>query len=1182
MPLRFSFLVFAVTALFFSTASAQTAISLNSLNPSQKIEGFSAQSVYLNDAGQPMGARFIHDRTGFTFDLLQIESVPQTFIWVNTLPVSDKGEPHTQEHLLITKGNKGHALNTRQGMSLAVSNAFTSQIFTAYNFYTSAGSDVFYNLFEGYMDALLHPNYTDEEVHREVRNWGVAEDAATKKLRLEEKGSVYNEMKTSMNNSYSQVYDRVQRLIYGEAHPLSYNSGGSPEGIRILNAADIKKYHDKNYHLNNMGAITAMPKSMSVNGVLKTMNAILGRLQPGNDEKTVLNTMPTPRPAVAGTTEIVPYPSANEQDPGVMLFAYPAQLNLSIKEDMLLNGFLASFAGDAGTNLYKLFIDSKTRGPEMDAQGVSAYADNHTGEPIFFTFNDVNPAFLTREKAAAAWQKIQQELKNVASYKDGSKELEEFNARFKNNLTDYRRSLAKFTNTPPLFGGRNTGDAWYQQLLEMTKSSGFKKSITFSPQFAEVDAMLASGKNFWGEYFSKWKLIDPAPFTVMAKADAQLLQEQDSAARIRSAEEVARLKTKYQVTDDADAIQKYKAEYDNNTLQLEKAEQAYVPKFIDNPPLTLDDRLDFRSSLLPRNIPLIASSFNNMTGATTGLALKLNNLPQDKLVYLAILPDLLTQTGLYKDGKATSFEDMTQLERKQILSLNAYYSNNFRTHRSELVVKGAGNNSTESLSAIEWMNDVLQHPYWKPENLPRIRDLVNQNLSGLRKRMQGREESWVSDPGGAYRAQDNALILADGSFLTRAHNVQRLRWMLMDAGNAAEHTAIAVFLDQMANAKGNRDDLKKLLTAMRKDSASALSGDAAAIANNYTSLSGQAKKTALEAVKDLEQTLNDLPDGSLNADWQYLCRQMKQDLAQGPEKTLADLEMVRQNILHSGNARMFVIGSNALQASLQKNISMLLSGLSAEAQAPVNYSTKNFIEERYQQRTGTKDRIVFAGLINQNSATGVFMNGAPLLTYSDTSREKLLQMLAAELFAGGGKQSVYTKTTGAGLSYSTGVGVSPGGGLFTYYAERTPLLPQTLGFVIDEIKKTPNDPAMNEYIISLSLSANRASGEYESRGEAMAADLADGLTPEKVRIYRRAILRLRKDPSLMTEVYKRKDAVYEKILPGYGAKMKDVPGGTYFVIGAEKQMASYESYLQSKEGPDTKLARIYPRDFWME
>ena len=38
---------------------------------------------------------------------LRIESAPQGFIWVNTYPTSDKGEPHTQEHLLLGKGDRG-------------------------------------------------------------------------------------------------------------------------------------------------------------------------------------------------------------------------------------------------------------------------------------------------------------------------------------------------------------------------------------------------------------------------------------------------------------------------------------------------------------------------------------------------------------------------------------------------------------------------------------------------------------------------------------------------------------------------------------------------------------------------------------------------------------------------------------------------------------------------------------------------------------------------------------------------------------------------------------------------------------------------------------------------------------------------------------------------------------------
>jgi hypothetical protein len=42
-----------------------------------------------------MGARFVHERSGFTLDLLEIESVPQTYIWINSIPVYDQGEPHT-------------------------------------------------------------------------------------------------------------------------------------------------------------------------------------------------------------------------------------------------------------------------------------------------------------------------------------------------------------------------------------------------------------------------------------------------------------------------------------------------------------------------------------------------------------------------------------------------------------------------------------------------------------------------------------------------------------------------------------------------------------------------------------------------------------------------------------------------------------------------------------------------------------------------------------------------------------------------------------------------------------------------------------------------------------------------------------------------------------------------------
>ena len=97
----------------------------------------------------------------------------------------------------------------------------------------------------------------------------------------------------------------------------------------------------------------------------------------------------------------------------------------------------------------------------------------------------------------------------------------------------------------------------------------------------------------------------------------------------------------------------------------------------------------------------------------------------------------------------------------------------------------------------------------------------------------------------------------------------------------------------------------------------------------------------------------------------------------------------------------------------------------------------------------------------------------------------------------------------------------------------------------------------------------------------MAADIADGMTAEVVSRFRRAVLELRKNPKLADELYKRMDQTYAQVLPGYGVKAKDVAGGIFFVIGPEKQFSVYEEYLKTVEGADTRVFRLYPRDFWL-
>lgn len=1153
-----------------------------SLTKGQVLHGFRTEGVYTDESDTPIGGHFVHARTGFTLDLLQIQSVPQAFIYTNTFTVSDMGEPHTQEHLLIGKGNKGRNINVLEGMSLTESNASTYQTFTNYQFNTAGGPESFYSVFNEYIDVLLHPDYTEEEVRREVRNWGITENA-DKTLRLEEKGSVYNEMTSSMNNPDWRIYDNSMRMIYGDAHPLSFNAGGAPDAIRKMGPDDIKRYHDANYHLGNMGALVSVPKDMTPDAVLARFDAIFAKNEPDSPKRDYMSAekLPVQKPAAPGTIKMIEYPSENAGQPSPVLFGYPATLKPDLNERVLLDNFMTVFAGDANTNLYKKFIDSKTREIDTGAQGVYSYSEELPGLPVFIGLTDVPAANLNPENAALIRQKIQDEFRRVAAFKDGSPELKEFNDRFRNALTGYRRNLSKFVNTPPGFGFRNGGNGygWINQTRALNSQGDFRRSVTLKPYIANAESLLASGKNFWRDYLAKWKFTETAPYAAVGKANPKLIVQDQTERKARADAETNELKKKYKVVDGQEAIRRYKAEYDATTAGLEKLEQNSSAKFVENPPLTLDDSIDYKETKIGKTT-FGAATFDNMTGATTGIALRLDAVPESDLVYLSSLPDLLDGTGVIKDGKAVSYEDMSEMLRKEILDLEIDFTGSGFTRRHEITVRGSGNDPGENERAVAWMKLVLQNPNWRKENLPRIRDVIDQQLSDLRRRMQGAEESWVGNPSDAYRNQDNPLYLTTTSFLTQAHNVQRLRWMLKGGQDNVNTIQIEAFFTALSQARGTRDELKTLLAVLGGDKTQMVkvSKDLKGFAAMPGTMLPEARVIAVEAAKDLGASLGDIPDSSLASDWEYLCHEMRDDLAQGPEKTLANLESVRQKVVNINNARMFYIGSAANRQKLEPVIKTMLDGFDDVPLMKTVFTPGRRVEMRVADRGG-KGNPVYVGLMAPNMTGGVMMNSAALTPYSDTSRDGILNFLTAKLYSGGGPHAVFTKTIGAGLAYSNGISSSAGTGLMSYYAERTPELPQTLRFAIGEVKRPMNTP-LAEYVIAQAFNS-RASSPYESRGEQMAANMADGITPDVVSNFRKAVLEARKIPDLSTELYKRKDKVYERVFPGYGVKGADIAGRNFFVIGPEKQMAAYEAYLKSVEGPGTQLYRLYPRDFWM-
>ena len=99
----------------------------------------------------------------------------------------------------------------------------------------------------------------------------------------------------------------------------------------------------------------------------------------------------------------------------------------------------------------------------------------------------------------------------------------------------------------------------------------------------------------------------------------------------------------------------------------------------------------------------------------------------------------------------------------------------------------------------------------------------------------------------------------------------------------------------------------------------------------------------------------------------------------------------------------------------------------------------------------------------------------------------------------------------------------------------------------------------------------------------MSQNLADGLTPAIVSRFRKQVLAQRAlGPKLADELSRRLHALPARVLPGLGAAPSRIPDTVIFVIGPEKQFASWEQYLTSVEKEKTTVLRLYPRDFWLQ
>src|SRR5260370_22106660 len=133
------FLIFTVVVCQDSMHAA----TLSRLKKDQRLAGLKVENLYSDSNGKIVGVKLLHVSSGAPVFLLQLQTVPQVFTWIDTPIDSNQGLPHSLEHLLV-KGTKGRYLQLLEEMRLDLSGAGTSQDFVCYGLSSGAGLDGFF------------------------------------------------------------------------------------------------------------------------------------------------------------------------------------------------------------------------------------------------------------------------------------------------------------------------------------------------------------------------------------------------------------------------------------------------------------------------------------------------------------------------------------------------------------------------------------------------------------------------------------------------------------------------------------------------------------------------------------------------------------------------------------------------------------------------------------------------------------------------------------------------------------------------------------------------------------------------------------------------------------------------------------------------------------------------------
>jgi hypothetical protein len=1160
----FTGLLFAFTSVLGAPGSAT---DLSVLHKDERIHAFKVANLYVDGDGKVIGAKFWHLPSGMPV-FLQIETVPQVYTWVDTPVESDRGLPHALEHLLAEKGTTGRYFTLLSNMRLSQSAAATWRDFNLYSFVSGSGTDGFFDVFHSWLTALYHPDFTEVEAQREFYHFAVSTDPVSKIKTLSERGTVYNEEQTGEGEE--SCYHNLDKQILGAGNPLAANIGGDPDQMRAVTPQEIREFHREHYRLGpTTGFIFVVNPKENIPAFLERISREFERLPSAKTAvvTTQQSSAGNPKYPIHSLADlqprICPVPGGNEAAPADIWFGWKPKKFESMRSLRMLDLFYRGLADGQQSLLYKALVDRKTRIADTGATSIaldSARSESPRYSLWKIQVSGIPGNHLSVGQITQVRNAILARVREVSDYPDGSPALAGFNEVIESYARAERRSKNVWRKSPPLFGVRL--DANWKDFLEyLEMDPSFVRSMAQEDLWNGIESDLKSGKNIWRSLIQEFGLLDP-PYSEATPSSPELQKKLEIETQQRISTQIESLKHQYGFSSDQEALAHFEHDELVKTKEIDKIEaQVSKPHFTDHPPLVPDEDMRY-SQFTVSGVPALASIFERPPSLELGLSFDLHQVPQKYYKYLPLLARSFDSVGLKESNHITQYQTMSAETHSRFVEFGASVSANGFSKRADLNFRASATSVPELREALGWIQRSLLSSYIDPANVDRLRDIVAEQLSADSSYTKQDEFSWVYTPAQAFRYQADPLYLAVDSQFTKAHWDGRLYWLLHEPVPPDKIDHLASFAtNALATLKGTpKAHLAQTLNDLKAEGIEA------------------------ELVEHWRRNLDSFPDDRLLNGLQRLADEVVADLRTGPANTINDLRQLQQLLVNRRALSLdLLVNSPALEQlrpDLEKFVAAIPDRVPNNEQISKARIAHPIIDKlRAEYSLNDLDFPWHLGFVNPEEFTGNAIFYSDFVDYTQTDRQSLMKLLSSAILAGRGPGSLYMRAHQAGLAYALLLKGDPSRGLILYYADRSmdvPSLVADMNSAVDGIANT-KDPYLVDYALRQLFSLPRSIYTFSIRERAFAQEMRDGNTPEKVRRFYEALLKLRHDPALLSQLTAGgKDSLCGILLEEKCGIEQRVNHSLFFFVGSEKILSDTERRLGG-----TKLLRIWPSDYWL-